>query len=127
MDAGDRRHTECLRAVGRFDDLVVPPLSLVEVDYWTRKRGGGPDAFARLVADIADGAYTVPDLTEGDLIRAAQLERTYHDLDLGLVDASVIALCERLGCEDVLTFDHRDFSVVRPAHCAALNLLPRVP
>ena len=106
---------------------MLPPLTLVEVDYWLRKRGGGSAAFSVLVADIAAGAYQVPILTEEDLARAAELEKAYDDLDLGVVDASVIAVCERIGCETVLTFDRRDFAVVRPAHCRALTLLPAVP
>lgn len=68
--------------------------------------------------------YIFEPFTEPDLQRAAELEVAYADLDLGLVDASVIALCERLGEETVLTLDRRDFAVVRPRHCAALKLLP---
>ena len=59
-----------------------------------------------------------------DLQRAAELEQAYAELDLGLVDASVIALCERLDEPKVATLDRRDFSVVRPRHCRALELLP---
>jgi uncharacterized protein len=40
------------------------------------------------------------------------------------VDASVVALTERLGLHEVATLDHRDFSVVRPRHTPALTLLP---
>jgi predicted nucleic acid-binding protein len=40
------------------------------------------------------------------------------------VDASVIALCERLGETSVATLDHRHFTVVRPRHCPRLTLLP---
>ncbi|MDE3077164.1 MAG: PIN domain-containing protein [Chloroflexota bacterium] len=120
----DPDHRRCVEAAGHFTELVVPALVLVEVDYWCRRRGGGPEAFARLAADLAAGAYRLESLDEADLVRAADLEVTYGDLDLGLVDASVIATCERLGQEAVLTLDRRDFSVVRPRHCAALRLLP---
>ncbi|MFN2569475.1 MAG: hypothetical protein ABR564_07730 [Candidatus Dormibacteria bacterium] len=41
-----------------------------------------------------------------------------------LVDASVIALCERLGETKVATLDHRNFSLVPPHHCDNLELLP---
>ncbi|HLY64794.1 MAG TPA: PIN domain-containing protein, partial [Chloroflexota bacterium] len=77
-----------------------------------------------LAADIAAGAYRLEGLSEEDLSRAAELEVAYADLDLGVVDASVIATCERLREEVVLTLDRRDFAVVRPRHCAALQLLP---
>jgi predicted nucleic acid-binding protein len=48
----------------------------------------------------------------------------YPKLGLGLVDASVIALAERLGETKVATLDRRRFSVVRPRHCEHLELLP---
>jgi hypothetical protein len=40
------------------------------------------------------------------------------------VDASVIALTERLGLHENATLDHRHFSVVRPRHTRALSPLP---
>ena len=48
------------------------------------------------IADINRGAYRVVHPTDADLARAAELEQTYEDLDLGPVDACTIALCERL-------------------------------
>jgi hypothetical protein len=46
----------------------------------------------------------------------AELVGTYLDLPLGIVDAAVIAIAERLGLTEVATVDHRHFSVVRPRH-----------
>jgi uncharacterized protein len=59
----------------------------------------------------------------GDLERVTALVEKYDDLPLGTVDASVIALAERLNTT-VVTLDRRDFSVVRPAYVPALTLLP---
>jgi predicted nucleic acid-binding protein len=84
----------------------------------------GHDAWTVFVDDLARGAYRLAALEPEDVQRAAELERQYASLDLGLVDASVIALCERLGEPKVATLDRRDFSVVRPRHCDALELLP---
>jgi predicted nucleic acid-binding protein len=124
LDAGDPAHERCVSMVEQTgEDLVLPAGVLVEVDYWVRKQLGA-DAWEVFVADVTSGAYRVEPLTVDDLARAAELERDYDDLDLGLVDASVIALCERLGEEKVATLDHRDFSVVRPRHCESLTLLP---
>jgi predicted nucleic acid-binding protein len=55
--------------------------------------------------------------------RCAELERTYESLDLGLVDAAVVAVCERLGETKVGTLDRRVFGVVAPRHCERLRLL----
>jgi predicted nucleic acid-binding protein len=124
LDAGDPAHESCVEMVEELhEDLVVPTCVLVEIDYWAHKLLGA-EAWDVVVADIASGAYRLEPLTLDDLQRAAELERDYADLDLGLVDASVIALCERLGETKVATLDRRDFSVVRPRHCESLDLLP---
>jgi len=53
-----------------------------------------------------------------------QLVRGYADLGLGLVDASVIAIAERLEQDTIATLDRRHFSVVQPAHMPAFTLVP---
>ncbi len=105
------------------EDLVLPTCVLVEVDYWAHKLLG-PQAWTLFVEDVSSGGYRLAPLTLADLERAAELERQYQELNLGLVDASVIALCESLGEPKVATLDRRDFSVVRPRHCGSLLLLP---
>ena len=81
-----------------------------------------PSNLARGTGHGQSRGYRLADLTVGDL--TAELDAAYPDLNLGLVDASVIALSERLGETKVATLDRRDFSVVRPRHCDALRLLP---
>ena len=124
LDAGDPDHTRSVAMVDELnEDLVVPTCVLVEIDYWTHKLLG-TTTWDIFVGDIVAGAYRLEPLTINDLERASELEREYRDIDLGLVDASVIALCERLGETKVATLDHRDFAVVRPSHCGSLHLLP---
>jgi predicted nucleic acid-binding protein len=53
----------------------------------------------------------------------AGLVETYLDLSLGIVDAAVVAVAERLGLTEIATLDHRHFSVV-PRHVSAFSLLP---
>ena len=73
---------------------------------------------------VAAGEFTIESLEPGDVERAAQLLDVYRDLAIGFVDASVIAVAERLGTSSVLTTDRRHFSAVRPRHCPALRLEP---
>ncbi|MGH2949374.1 MAG: type II toxin-antitoxin system VapC family toxin [Solirubrobacteraceae bacterium] len=124
LDAGDPAHERCVSLVERVaEDLVVPSTVLVEVDYWALKLLGH-GAWAVFLDDLARGAYRLEQLDMADLQRAAELELEYANLDLGLVDASVIALCERLDEPKVATLDRRDFSIVRPRHCEALEIVP---
>jgi uncharacterized protein len=53
-----------------------------------------------------------------------ELVTTYADLRLGGTDASLIALAERLGATRIATLSHRHFTVVRPRHADAFELLP---
>jgi uncharacterized protein len=48
----------------------------------------------------------------------------FDDQSLGVVDASVLVLVERLRERKLATLDHRHFTIPRPAHVEALNLLP---
>lgn len=123
LNEQDPDHERCAALLADTDDLLIPSPILVEVDYWLVKLGG-TQVWTDFVADITRGAYRVTHPTDTDLTRAAELENTYSDLDLGLVDASIIALCERLNETTVATLDYRHFSVVRPRHCSHLTLLP---
>ncbi len=96
---------------------------LVEVDYWLVKLGGA-QVWADFAADIGNGVYRLVHPDDAELARTAELELAYHDLGLGFVDASVIAVCEQLEETKLATLDRRHFSVVRPRHCSYLTLMP---
>ena len=59
-----------------------------------------------------------------DYERVAELMQEYADLRVGFVDASVLAIVERLGESKLATLDVRRFTVMRPRHVKALTLLP---
>lgn len=57
-------------------------------------------------------------------VRIEQIVMTYRDLDVGFVDAAVLAVVERFGEPKLATLDRRHFAAVRPRHREALELLP---
>jgi predicted nucleic acid-binding protein len=91
LNEQDPDHHRCADLLAGVKDLLVPSPVLVEVDYWLIKLGGAK-VWGDFVADINRGAYRVAHPTEADLARAAELEQTYEDLDLWLVDACTVAL-----------------------------------
>jgi predicted nucleic acid-binding protein len=124
LDAADPDHERCARLLaGAAEDLVVPGLVFAELDYWCLTRLGTA-AWLIFLDDVVRGAYRIEHPVLGDLERCGALQGQYEDLSLGVVDASVIALAERLGERRLATLDRRHFSVVRPAHVDALELLP---
>jgi predicted nucleic acid-binding protein len=124
LDAADPDHAACASLLTEADeDLVVPGLVLAELDYWCHERLTGT-VWLAFLEDLLAGAYRVEHPAAADLRRSHALQEQYADLRLGVVDATIVALVERLGEEKVATLDHRHFGVVRPAHLAALRLLP---
>jgi predicted nucleic acid-binding protein len=124
LDAADPDHEACASLLrSSSEDLVVPMLVLSELDYWCAERLTAAvwDAF---LEDLLGGAYRAEAPNLADLERCRELQARYADLQLGVVDASVIALVERLREEKLATLDRRHFTVVRPAHTPALTLLP---
>jgi predicted nucleic acid-binding protein len=124
VDADDDDHEECLALLKRHPGpLAVPVLVIPEVVYFVRTRLG-TDPEVRLLADIARRTFVTVPVENGDWVRVAELVSEYRDLRLGTVDASIVAAAERLDISTVATLDRRHFTVVRPAHVGAFELLP---
>jgi uncharacterized protein len=125
MDTSDPRHTTCRRLLEHHPGpLFVPVLVVAEVTYLI-ERQAGPQAELRFLAELVEGRFEATDVEQSDWVRIAELvTTTYRDLRLGASDASVIAAAERLKIKQIATLDRRHFSVIRPAHVEAFELLP---
>ena len=124
VDADDKHHAECLELLESHPGpLQVPTLVIAEVVYLLESRLG-QEAEIRFLGDLASGNLIAEPVAAGDWLRIAELVSVYADLPLGTVDGSVVAAAERLGVSQVATLDRRHFTVVRPAHVEAFELLP---
>jgi uncharacterized protein len=124
MNAGDDHHdavTAWLDAAD--DDLATTPLIVAEVDHLISTRGG-PAALRALRADLLAGAYLV-DWWPAAIATTVNVAECYADSALGLADASLVALAERLDTIIIATLDERHFRAVRPLTTeTAFRLLP---
>ena len=124
MDTGDPSHAVCRQLLeDHRGPLFIPVLVVAEVAYLL-ERQAGPQVEIRFLADLVAGTYEALGVEEIDWVRIGELVSTDQDLLLGTVDASVVALAERLKVTQIATLDHRHFSVVRPTHTEAFELLP---
>ena len=120
----DKNHDRCvqlLRTATR--PLIVPELVVTEVAYMLGENIG-VDAEVAFGRSIAAGELLVEPVDEAEWDRIVALIEAYADLPLGMVDASVVALAERLDQRQIATLDRRHFTVVRPAHVPTFELLP---
>lgn len=121
-DQRDPYHGASVEQFSRSDlRFVIPaPVATEAAQLIGRRLGPGAEAaFHRAMV-----SQDVESLTPDDYGRVAELVDQYADFPLGGVDASVVALAERLGTPTVLTLDRRHFPAVRPRHCDSLHLLP---
>ena len=105
------------------DHVVVPSTVLQETAYLLGDRQG-PRIESGFLRAVANGEFRFEPVNEVDIARAADLVDAYADVPLDLVDASIVAIAERLDITNLLTTDRRHFGVVRPAHCKQLRLMP---
>jgi predicted nucleic acid-binding protein len=122
LDRSDRWHERAARLVTNCRrPPLVPVTTLPEVCYFARKMLG--EAVERaFVGDVAEGAFAVQDLTDADVERAAELMAEYPEI--GFVDASIVAMAERLRIDTLATIDRRHFTPIRPRHLRAFTLVP---
>lgn len=124
MNAADDHHeTVSTWLDGADDDLATTPLIIAEVDHLVGARGG-PAALRALRADLVVGAYLV-DWWPTAIRTLVSIAERYADTNLGLADASLVALAERHATITIATLDERHFRAVRPLAAGdAFTLLP---
>ena len=124
LDRSDDDHARCRSLIESADEpLLIPAPVLVEVDYLIH-RSLHPGVLVALLGDIESGAYDIVDLAASDYRRVRELCDRYADADIGFVDASVLAVVERLDEPKLVTLDRRHFGTLRPRHVDTLHLLP---
>ena len=105
------------------DTLLVPITVLPEICYLLNTHLS-QDSEKKLIASVTQGEFRIEGLTNEDFRRSYQLLESYSDMNIGFVDASVVAVAERLKIHRILTTDRKHFSIIRPRHCQTFDLLP---
>ena len=124
-DSDDRWHTRCQALLEQYPSAQLAlPAPVIPETAWMIASVLGPEVEGAFVASVARGDFAIIDLLPADWTRTSELVVRYADLNLGTVDASVIAVAERLNVVTVATINPRDFWVVRPNHCDAFELVP---
>jgi predicted nucleic acid-binding protein len=121
-DADDAWHLRMRDFLKRERQALIAPITVLpEAAYLIRKRLGAL-AERTLVESFAAAEIGVENLTPIDLRRCTELLSIYDFL--GFVDASIVAVAERLKLRALVTTDRRDFHRVRPKHASTFELLP---
>jgi hypothetical protein len=103
--------------------LIVPVTVLPEAAYLISTHLGASAELSFMHA-VERGEVRMEALKKDDLDRTIEVMEHYLDAHLGFVDASLVAIAERLKIRELLTTDRKHVSLVRPRHCTAFTLLP---
>lgn len=122
-DRSDAHHDRCSEFFDDTRETLLVPTPVVIETAWLIGSRLGVDAQATFLSTGSSEIDRV-DLTDADWRRVAELVASSRDLDLGVVDAAVVAVAERMTATTIVTVNPRDFRVVRPAHCDAFELVP---
>jgi uncharacterized protein len=126
-DRRDKHHARCADWLQRTPDVLMAPRPSLPRPATSSTGRLGPTAEAAFLDSVGTGpdyTFQLVELVDSDLRRMSGLVRQYADLRLGGTDASVVAVCERLGIVTVATVNLRDFAAVRPRHVPAFITVP---
>ncbi len=110
LDRSERFHQRCANAIRTLEaPMITCEAVIAESCYLLRNLRGAPET---VMANVSAGIFQIP----FNLTRSAQnvqrLLRKYHDCEIDLADACLIALAEEFASGNILTLD-RDFLIYR--------------
>ncbi|MBN1991396.1 MAG: PIN domain-containing protein [Anaerolineae bacterium] len=124
IDRGDKNHIQVVGLLANLtDDLFLPTTVLEEVTYLLQARLGHVQV-RYFVHQLQDSPIQIEVISKSDLTRIYELVDQYADLKLDFVDASLVAVAERLKIHRILTIAPRNFRSIQPNHCDCFEILP---
>ncbi len=123
-DRKDKWHDRAVAFISDFTGRLLAPSTVLPETCYLLNTYLGHDAELAFIRAVVDREIALEQVTTTDLARAAELIATYADANIGMVDASIVAVAERLKITKLLTVDRRHFTMIKPKHCNGFQLFP---
>lgn len=124
-DRSDRWHAVSIDLLrSELGALMLPAPVVAEVDHLLGVRLGRA-ARRQFYRGLADASFLLVELPQDRVARVAQIDEQFAELELGFVDAAVVALAESTGIARIATADRRHFDPL--ARAFGFELLPSPP
>ena len=123
-DVDDAWHEPSKNFVQNILDILIVPITVIPEICYLLNSNLGQEAEKKFLTAIIQEELKIESMKNEDFRRVWQLLDTYANINIGFVDASLIAIAERLKINRILTTDRKHFSIIRPRHCSAFDLLP---
>lgn len=126
-DEDDVYHLTVLQYAASVRSPIIVPAQVVSELCYMLLENLGTESELNFLRTLVKREMLLEAFTLDDLSRAIEILEQYRDAEFGMVDATIMAMAERLKIKTILTIDRRDFSLFRPRHCDALTLVPDLP
>ena len=123
-DKSDSWHQRSLDFISAYNGKVIAPSTIIPEACYMLNTYLGQSAEMAFMESVVRRELFIETATLEDLSRSLEILNAYSNLNIGLVDASIVALAERLGISQILTTDRRHFSVIRTKRGAPFELSP---
>ena len=103
--------------------LVLPTTVLPEVCHLLASRLGYPIT-RQVLTELANSNVIIEGIDKTDLKRVTEILDQYNDSKLNFVDATIVAIAERMNITKIFTLNKPIFSIISPQHCAGFEIFP---
>jgi len=118
------RHDDVRSALAHVPaPIVVSPYVVAELDYLVGRRIGMAAEIA-VLRELSGPGYELAAMDAALLQTATEVVERYADQQIGVTDASIVALAQQYRTDLVLTLDRRHFDVLRTVEGKPFALLP---
>ncbi len=123
-DRTDTWHTRAVNFTTTFRGKLLVPSPVISEACYLLNSFLGASAELAFLHSLINREIVIEHSKEDDLLRIVELLKKYEDQNIGYVDASLIAVAERLKITKVLTTDRKHFSIIKPNHCEIFAIFP---
>ena len=123
LNIEDELHESCIAAYEKENRAILPEVVIPELAYMVM-RDLGYEPLVKFLLSIVAGDFVLIPTELQDLKRAAEILEKYADSRVDFVDCVIVAIAEILNIKRILTVDRRHFSLFRPRHCDAFEIIP---
>jgi len=126
-DRKDKWHSRASAFLAGFTGRLLVTSTVMPETCYLLNTYLGLSAEMAFVRAVINREIVLEQVTTADLARAVEVMNTYADANIGMVDASIVAVAERLNTTNILTVDRRHFAMIKPRHCNGFQLFPQEP
>lgn len=114
MDKDDRQHLKIKSFFQENNDFlyILPSTTIIEICYLVRTRLSSYLEIKFL--EEINQSFILEPVKDIDILRIIEILKKYNTLNIGYVDASIVAIAERLKLNKILTLDNKHFGVLAP-------------